>query len=69
MDVNVGAMTVNGESVFVCSESITASFDKPIVRYFSFPVELDEGENTIVFEIINLAGQKVTKEVKVNYTP
>jgi hypothetical protein len=61
-------MTVNGDSVFVCSESITASFDKPMIRNFDFEVKLDKGMNTIVFEIIDLSGQKVTKELLVNCT-
>ena len=64
--VNIGSMRVNGDSVFVCAESITASLDKPIVRNFNFPVELEKGMNTIVFEIYDLSGQKVVEELKVN---
>ena len=59
-------MTVNGDNVFVCSESITASFDKPMIRNFDFEVELEEGMNNVVFEIIDLSGQKVVKELQVN---
>ena len=43
--------------------------NKPIVRNFDFEVKLDEGMNNIEFEIIDLSGQKVVKELVVNYTP
>jgi len=64
--VNIGSMTVNGDNVFCGSESITASFEKPMIRNFDFEVQLEEGMNEVVFEVIDLSGQKVVKELKVN---
>jgi hypothetical protein len=67
--VNIGMINVNGENMFIGSESITASLNDPIVRNFNYEVKLDEGDNNIVLEIIDLSGQKVIKELVVNYTP
>lgn len=67
--VNIGMINVNGDNVFVGSESITASINEPIIRNFNYQVKLDQGVNNITLEIIDLSGQKVVKELVVNYTP
>lgn len=67
--VNIGMINVNGENKFIGSESITASLNDPIVRNFDYEVKLDEGINNVVLEIIDLSGQKVVKELVVNYIP